>query len=190
MGSINIVSILIGGAAAFALFFLFRKLILSRDFNKIKELEADLKKKYEQEASTLKHKVNLELKEEFISWKNDYNNKHSLRVNKLNEQERRLIQKEENLDKRYMSVDNREKEIKKQESDNILKEKELGVMRQNLEKLADDAREKLEKISGMTRQEAKDSIIREMESEARLDASKLLRTIEEETREKSSLMAK
>lgn len=190
MGSINIISILIGGAVAFVLFFLFRKLILSGDFNKIKEMESDLKKKNEQEASNLKHKINLELKEEFIAWKNDYNNKHSQRVNKLNEQERRLIQKEENLDKRYMSVDSREKEIKKQENDNILKEKELGVMKENLDTLADEAKDKLEKISGMTKQEAKESIIREMESEARLDASKILRTIEEETREKSSLMAK
>ncbi len=39
MGSINILSILIGGTVSFILFFLLRKLILSKDFNKIKEIE-------------------------------------------------------------------------------------------------------------------------------------------------------
>ncbi|MEN8222578.1 MAG: ribonuclease Y [Acidobacteriota bacterium] len=190
MGSLNIISLLIGVIVSFILFFLLRKLILSKDFNKLKDMETDLKRKNDQEVENLKHKIDLDLKEEFISWKNDYNNKHSQRVNKLNEQERRLIQKEENLDKRYLSVDNREREIKKKENDNVLKEEELGVLQSNLEKLASDAKDKLEKISGMTKQEAKDSIIREMESEARLDAAKILRIIEEENKEKSSLMAK
>ena len=128
MGSINILSILIGGVVSFIMFFLLRKLILSKDFSKLNEIKADLKKKNDQEIEALKHKINSDLKDEFLAWKNDYNNKHSQRVNKLNEQERRLIQKEENLDKRYLSVDNREREIKKQENDIRLKEEELGVM--------------------------------------------------------------
>ena len=129
MGSINILSILIGGIVSFILFFLLRKLILSKDFSKLNEIEEDLKKKNDQEIATLKHQINIDLKEEFIAWKNDYNNKHSQRVNKLNEQERRLIQKEENLDKRYLSVDNREHEIKKKENDIHLKEEELSALK-------------------------------------------------------------
>ncbi len=190
MGSLNIISILIGGAVAFILFYLLRKVILSKDFNRIKDLESDLKRKNEQELDSLKHKINLNLKEEFISWKNEYNSKQSLKTNKLNEQERRLIQKEENLDKRYLSLDNREKEIKKKENDNVLKEEELVALRSSLNDHIAKAQEKLENISGMTKQEAKDSIIKEMESEAKLDAAKLLRIIEEEYKEKSIMMGK
>ncbi|MCK5004409.1 MAG: ribonuclease Y, partial [Candidatus Aminicenantes bacterium] len=126
----------------------------------------------------------------FISWKNEYNSKQSQKTNKLNEQERRLIQKEENLDNRYLSLDNREKENKKKENDNILKEEELEALRTNLNDHISEAKDKLEKISGMTKQEAKDSIIKEMESEARLDSAKILRIIEEEYKEKSSMMGK
>ena len=190
MGSLNIISILIGGAVAFILFYLLRKVILSKDFNRINDLESDLKRKNEQELDTLKHKTNLNLKEEFISWKNEYNTKQSQKTNKLNEQERRLIQKEENLDKRYLSLDNREKENKKKENDNVLKEEELGALRSSLNDHISKAQEKLENISGMTKQEAKDSIIKEMESEAKLDAAKLLRIIEEEYKEKSIMMGK
>lgn len=190
MGSLNIISILIGGAVSFILFFLLRKVILSKDFNRIKYLESDLRRKNEQELDTLKHKTNLNLKEEFISWKNEYNSKQSQKINKLNEQEHRLIQKEENLDKRYLSLDNREKENKKKENDNVLKEEELAALRNSLNDHINNAQEKLEKISGMTKQEAKDSIIKEMESEAKLDAAKLLRIIEEEYKEKSSMMGK
>lgn len=190
MGNLNIISILIGGVASFVLFYFLRKLILSKDFSRVKEMESDLKKKSDRELETLKHKTNTDLKEEFISWKNEYNTKHSQRVNKLNELERRLIQKEENLDKRYLSLDNKDKENKKKENDIALKEEELGVLRGNLEKLNSEAKDRLEKISGMTKQEAKDSIIKEMESEAKLDSARVLRIIEEEHKEKSSLMAK
>ena len=190
MGSLNIISILIGGAVAFILFYLLRKVIFAKDFNRINDLESDLKRKNEQELDTLKHKINLNLKEEFISWKNEYNSKQSQKTNKLNEQERRLIQKEENLDKRYLSLDNREKENKKKENDIVLKEEELVALRSSLNDHISKAQEKLENISGMTKQEAKDSIIKEMESEAKLDAAKLLRIIEEEYKEKSIMMGK
>jgi len=190
MGSINIISILIGGALAFILFYLLRKVILSKDFNRINDMKSDLKRKNEQELDTLKHKTNLNLKEEFVSWKNEYNSKQSQKINKLNEQERRLIQKEENLDSRYLSLDNREKENKKKENDNVLKEEELAALRTSLNDHISEAKVKLEKISGMTKQEAKDSIIKEMESEAKLDAARVLRIIEEEYKEKSSMMGK
>ncbi len=190
MGNIDILSILIGGAVSFVIFFLLRKVILSKDFNRLEEAETEIKKKNEDELETLKKKVSVNLKEEFIAWKNDYNNKHSQRVNKLNEQERRLIQKEENLDKRYLSIDNKDREIKKKENDISLKEEELSALRSTLDNHISEAKDRLEKISGMTKQEAKDSIIKEMESEAKLDAAKILRIIEEENKEKSSLMAK
>ncbi len=190
MGSINIISILIGAIASFVLFFLLRKVILSTDFKRLNDLESDLKRKNEQELETLRHKTNLNLKEEFISWKNEYNTKQSHKTNKLNEQERRLIQKEENLDNRYLSLDNREKENKKKENDISLKEEELKALRASLNDHILEAQAKLEKISGMTKQEAKDSIIKEMESEAKLDGAKVLRLIEEEYKEKSSMMGK
>ena len=71
-----------------------------------------------------------------------------------------------------------------------MREEELETLKSSLDKLAVEARAKLEKISGMTMQEARDTIIREMEGEAKVEAAKLLRIVEEEYREKSSLMAK
>jgi len=190
MGNIHIISIAIGAVIAFILFFISRKVILAKDFNKINEIKSELKEKNEQELQTLKHKISLDLKEEFLSWKNEYNNKHSQRVNKLNELEHRLIQKEENLDKRYLSLDNKDREFKKKENDIRLKEEEFEVIRKGLDKMTDEAKERLQRISGMTKQEAKDAIIKEMENEAKMDAVKLLKVVEEDYKEKSSLLAK
>ncbi len=190
MNDINILSVLIGVVVSFVTFIMLRKVILKNDFKKLNRLELELKKKNEHEIELLRNKVTLQLKEDFLSWKNDYNNKHSQRINKLNELERRLIQKEENLDKRYLSLDNKDKEIKKKENDNKLLEEELNVLRGNLDRLIQEGKEKLEKISGMTMQEAKDVIIKELESEAKLEAAKLLKVIDEEYKEKSSLLAK
>lgn len=187
---LNIVMVIFGISAGFFLFFAFKKKIFAGEYKKVevfkKELEAQNAAKYEE----YKSKISLELKEEFIGWKNDYNRKNSQRSNKLNEMEKRLVQREENLDRRYINLDNKEKEIKRREKDLSYKEEELAALKKKLNQTYEEQRIKLEKISGLTAQEAKDMIIKQYESEARLECAQKLKAIEEELKEKSGGMAK
>ena len=132
----------------------------------------------------------LELKEEFADWKNEYNRKHNENVNRLNVMEKRLIQKEENLDKRYSNLDNKEKELKKKERDLDIQEEETAALKNSVNKLYEEQRLKLEKISGLTVQEAKELIIKQYEGEARLESAQKLKLIDEELKSKSQQMAK
>jgi len=181
---------LIGIIITGLLIFVFRKKLFAGQYRRLELQRGDWKRQADLELEEQKKKISLELKEEFINWKNEYNRKQNHKLNKLNEMERRLLQKEENLDRRYNNLDSREKDLKKTESLLGEKEQQLSQSRKELEKLMEDQRLELERISGMTVQEAKDMITRKYESEARMESAQRLRSIEEDLKEKSQLMAK
>jgi ribonuclease Y len=146
--------------------------------------------KTKSELEVKKKQVSNELKEEFINWKNEYNRKQSNKANRLNEMERRLIQREENLDRRYINLDNKEKEIKRKEKDLHYLEEELNALKIKLNSSHEEQKVLLEKIAGMTAEEAKEMIIKQHESEARMESAQRLKAIEEELKEQSIMMAK
>jgi len=176
--------------AGFLIFFLLRNRIFASEYRKMEILQKDLEERSRQDIENSKRKIDIELKEEFVNWKNEYNRKQSSKINKLNETEKRLIHKEENLDRRYMNLDNKEKDLKKKEKDMFYKEEELKTLKNKLTQTYEEERVKLEKISGMTVQEAKDMIIKKCESEAKIESAQKLKVIEQDLKEKSSLMAK
>ncbi len=187
---LNIVLFAAGLLLGGALLLLFRRQIFSGNYRRLEELKQDLLRKNQEAAENQKKQISLELKEEFANWKNEYNRHQSERVNKLNVMEKRLLQKEENLDQRYINLDNKEKELKKKERELTQHEEEIVQEKAKLNKLVEEQRLKLEKISGLTVQEAKEMIIKQYESEARLESAQRLKAIEEELKEKSTQLAK
>lgn len=188
-----ILGILLGGGGVFLL----KKKLFAGEYRKVEankiQLEAykiQLEAKNLEEMARAKKQSILELKEEFAEWKNEYNRKHNENINRLNIMEKRLIQKEENLDKRYSNLDNKEKELKKKERDLDIQEKETADLKNSVTKLHEEQRLKLEKISGLTVQEAKELIIKQYEGEARLESAQKLKLIDEELKSKSLQMAK
>lgn len=181
---------IVGIGLGVTLIFVFKKKIFAGEYQKIQDHKSRLQRENTEFLNNEKKQISLTLKEEFISWKNEYNKKQSSKLNKLNSMEKRLLQKEENLDRRYINLDNKEKEIKKREKDVHYKEEEINILNTKLEKMIEDQRIKLESISGMTVQEAKNAIIREYEREAQLEAVQRLKTIEEEYKEKCELLAR
>lgn len=182
--------VIIGIFIGFMTFLLFKGKILAGEYEKINFLKKELEEQAKHELDTKKKNVSVELKEEFSNWKNEYNRKQSNKSNRLNEMERRLIQREENLDRRYTNLDNKEKEIKRKEKDLHYQEEELTVLKDKLNRSYDEQKALLEKISGMTVEEAKETVIKKYESEARLESAQRLKAIEDELNEKSETMAK
>ncbi len=182
----GILGILLGGVAVFLL----KKQIFAGEYRKVEALKIQLETRNQEEMARSKKQTMLELKEEFADWKNDYNRKHNENINRLNVMEKRLIQKEENLDKRYSNLDNKEKELKKKERELDLQEEETAVLKNKVNKLYEEQRLKLEEISGLTVQEAKELIIKRYEGEARLESAQKLKQIDEELKSKSQQMAK
>jgi ribonuclease Y len=181
-----LLGILLGGATVFLL----KKKIFSGEYRKVESHQSQLEAKNREELERARKQLQLELKEELSEWKSEYNGRQNEKVNRLNATEKRLIQKEENLDKRYTNLDNKEKELKKKERDLDIQEEEIAVLKGEVGKLHEEQRLKLEKISGLTVQEAKELIIKQYEGEARLESAQRLKQIEEELKDKSQQMAK
>jgi ribonuclease Y len=108
----------------------------------------------------------------------------------LQSQEKRLLQKEENLDRKASNVDNREEELGKREKSLGQMEEQIRDKEKDAENLVREQMAVLERLSGMSSEEAKKHIIKTMESEARHDAAKRIKQIEDEAKETADKKAK
>ncbi len=104
--------------------------------------------------------------------------------------EKRILQKEEHLDKKASLMDQKEMDLLKKEQNNASREQTLNQKDEQLTKAAAEQQIRLEEISGMTAEEAKTTLIEAMEAEARHDAAKRIKLIEEEAKETSDKKAK
>ena len=97
--------------------------------------------------------------------------------------ENRLNQREENLDRKIDAVEKKEKDVANKEKDIATKEQNLKTRFDEVEKIKEEQKKTLERLSGMTREEAKKKLISEMEEEARQDGAILAQRIEQEARD-------
>ena len=125
------------------------------------------------EAEAQKKEILLEAKEQLIRERNQQERENRERRGELQRMERRLVQKEETLDKRGLTLDEQEQAFQKREK--AISEKETVLATEE-----ERYRQELERISGLSAQEAKNLIIQNLENEARHDAQALLNKIEQE----------
>jgi ribonuclease Y len=97
--------------------------------------------------------------------------------------ENRLNQREEHLDRKIDAAEKRERETVQKEKDFVQKEQKLSAKFVEVEKIKTQQKETLERISGMTKEDAKNILIKSMEDEAKRDATITIQRIEQETRE-------
>ncbi len=104
--------------------------------------------------------------------------------------ETKLEAREESFEKRIEAFERREADFNRREQGLRTREKALGDKEAERQALIDEARRALESVAGLTREEAKRVLIEEMLAEARHDASKHIRVVEEEAREEADRRAK
>jgi ribonuclease Y len=153
--------------------------------SKIREAEEQAKrmmKDAERDAETKKKELLLEAKDKLYQQRSDFEKEVKDRRAELNTLEKRLIQKEEHLDKKSDSFDKRESEITRKEKDLGSREKAvLDKERRYDEGLAEQLI-RLEKIAGMSSEEAKKELLNRMEEEASHEAAKMIKRIEDEAK--------
>jgi len=134
-------------------------------------------------ANTKKREALLEAKEENMKAKNEQEKENRERRAELQKYEKRVMSKEEALDKKSETLERRENKLTTRE--NELKKKEKRV-----DELHDQEIERLEQISGWTSEQAKDYLLKSVEEEVRIDTAKLYRELESEAKEEASKKAK
>lgn len=137
----------------------------------------------ENRSATIKKEIALEAKEEAIRYKNEAESEIKERRSELSKSENRLLQKEESIDKKLENIERKEQSITAKEQNIARKQADLDVLHQKQV-------EELEKISGYTRDEAKEILLHQVESEIRTEASQIIRDVESRTRDEADKKAK
>ncbi|MCL4244763.1 MAG: ribonuclease Y [Candidatus Dadabacteria bacterium] len=104
--------------------------------------------------------------------------------------EKRLQKREEVLDKKYEAVEKRESDASRKERDLVSKDEALSNKQKELDSVIDEARKKIEDIAGMTQEAAKNELVNIIEDEARHEAAKKLKQIEEQLHEDAERKSK
>ncbi|MFN3872632.1 MAG: ribonuclease Y [Ignavibacterium sp.] len=131
----------------------------------------------QKEANNLKREKLLEVKDEWYKKKVEFDNEVNQKKQKLANLEKQLIAREENSEKRYDLIIQKEREVRKLEKDLSELKLSLDKRAEEIKKLEAEQNERLEKISGLTSEEAKKILINNMIDEARADASQIIKEI-------------
>ncbi|HXG58464.1 MAG TPA: ribonuclease Y, partial [Thermoanaerobaculia bacterium] len=134
--------------------------------------------------------ASLEAKEKLLQMRSEFDKQAQIRRDEIKSVERRLQQKEENLDRKTQQVESRIAEVEKRDRAIAAREKNIEAREAELNALVEEQRHKLEVISGLTAEQAKQELIRGIENEARLEAAHIIKRIETEATEMGNLKAR
>ncbi|MBF0647148.1 ribonuclease Y [Desulfuromonas acetoxidans] len=142
------------------------------------------------EAETIRKEAELQAKDTVLKAKSEWEKEAKELRRELQGQERRLIQREENLDRKDRVLETREKEAQQRERELATQEGAIQQREKKVEQLVEEQMARLEQVSGMTGEEARQHLMETMESQARHDAAKRIKQIEDEARESADKKAK
>ena len=134
-------------------------------------------------AEEKKRESMLEIKEESIKAKNDLDKEIKERRNEISRNERRIVQKEENVDKKLEAIEKREAGF-------AVKEEELKKQKIEISKLNEQRIQELERISGLTSEQAKEYLLKTIEEDVKLDTAKMIKEMENKAKEEANRKAK
>lgn len=154
------------------------------------ELAAKVLEDARREAETITKEAELTAKNAALEAKEAAEGELKEKKRETQNQEKRIQQKEEHLDKKAVLVDQKEMDLLKKEQAFSAKEQALTLKEEQVAKAVDEQRARLEQISGMSAEEAKNTLVEVMESEARHDAAKRIKLIEEEAKETADKKSK
>jgi len=141
-------------------------------------------------SESLLKEARLEVKDKLFKMKSEFDNDTKETRSELKKKERRLIQKEENIDRKIDQFERKERDVLRKEKKLMRRYEELEGKEIKFKELIEEQKRQLEKISGFTAEQAKELLIRAMENEARHEGAKLIKRIENEAKEQADKNAK
>ncbi len=134
-------------------------------------------------AETKKREALLEAKEESLKTKNELEKETKERRAELQRYERRVLSKEENLDKKSEAMERREASL-------AVREETLSKKNAEVEALYEKGIQELEKISGLTSEQAKEYLLKSVEDDVKHDTAKLIKELESKAKEEADKKAR
>lgn len=169
---IAVACLILGGVIGFVLF----RYIIKQKYNQIIK-EAEI------EAEALKEKKQLELKEKFLNRKSELDKEANQRNQKLQTYENKLKQRELTLNQQHEEVQKKINDVESQKG-------QLAKQQEKLDALITEQRSKLETISGLTTEEARESLVESLKDEAKTQAQQYINEIMDEAKMTANKEAK
>ncbi len=191
MGNIAylLVSICGGIVIGLVLSFIYRG-SLKRQKDSIETERKKINEEAQKEAESLKKEASIEAKDIVYQAKTEAEKELRERRSELNHFEKRLRQKEESLDRKFDQIDKREHEFSRREKEFGTKERSIQEKESRYNQLVKEQTQVLEKLSGISSDEARQEILRRTEEESRFEIAKLTKKIEDEAKENAEKKAK
>lgn len=186
MGPNPMISVLLGVVVAIVAFiagYIVRKSSAEKAIGSAEQQAKNIVLDAENKSETIKKEIEIEAKEEAHRMRSEVEKEVRDRRSEVQRQEKRLLQKEESVDRKLESIERKEERI-------IQKEHQIDEKRAEVDALIDKRVAELEKISGYTADEAKKLLLQEVEKEVRHDASQMIKQIEQEAHEEADKKAK
>ena len=171
MGVTIIVAVIVAALAVVITLLVSNQIHEKQGRNKVNSAEAKAREIIDEavkNAEAKKREAMLEAKEDAMKQKNDLDKEIRERRAEIQRSEHRLSQKEDNLDKKLDAVEKREAEFARQEQ-------QLNKQREEVSKLNQQRVQELERISGLTSEQAKEQLLKSVEEDVKLDAAKLIK---------------
>ncbi len=180
-------ALLAGIAVSAAVFFFlgisYRKKIAEKEISSAEEEARRILNEAIKSSESKKREALLEAKEEILRSRSEYEKEEKSRRADLQKQERRLQQKEENLDRKTENIERKEEAL-------LHKHEEADRTREEIDQIKNSQAEMLEKISGLTVEDAKKYLISQVESQVTHEAAVKIKEIEARARDEADQRAK
>lgn len=185
-----IISILLGLIVGAVVGYFVRKSVAEAKIAGAKDAAEQILEDAKRDADSSKKEALLEAKDEIHKLRTEAEREVRERRNELQKQENRLMQKEENLDRKDESLDKRESQLEKRDDSLNKRQQHIEEMESKVDEILKKQQTELERISGLTRDEAKSIIIERLENELSHDAAVMIKESENKVKEESDKKAK
>ncbi len=180
-----LVALLLAGIAAFLAYLVFVRKNAAQTLREAEDRASRLIQEARRDADDKIREAELAAKEKLLQARNEFEKASRKRRDELETFERRLVQKEDNLDRRQEDLHRREQETSQLERTLDRRDRGISDLEGELQKQIEDERKNLEQVSGLSAQQAKEELLRVMESDARNEAAHLIKRLEREALEQA-----
>lgn len=176
-------SVIISAPIGFGVGYILRKQIAEKKIGVAEDRAEQILQDANKEAETRKKEVVIEAKEEVHKLRNELERESRERRNELQRLERRILQKEETLDRKSENLERKEDHLNRSI-------KEVSNKQTQVETLYNKQLEELERISGLTTEEAKNILLTDLEKEIQHESVMMIRELESQAKDEANKKAK
>ena len=178
-------AIIVGVVAGIFIF----KIIKSKNLDKSKADASKILEDAYQEAKTILKEAKLSAQEESLKLKTEIDNELNLRRNEIEKLNERYLQREEFINNKEQTLEKKSEHLDQMKEKLVEKENELEHKKEELDEKNKQVVAQLEKVSSMTKEQAKNELVRAIEEDAKHEAALMVNKIEQEAKDTANKKA-